>query len=96
MAATPSRRFPSTSRDAGSGVKNLKNAAKLPMCEVMLHMIRRWLGVVVLLIAPSLFLAFLRMFPGFDARWFSASGHMVVVSAIAACALFVAAVAVVS
>lgn len=36
------------------------------------------------------------MFPGFDARWFSASGHMVVVSAIAACALFVAVVAVAS
>jgi putative nucleotidyltransferase with HDIG domain len=50
----------------------------------------------VLLAAPTLFLLFLRTYPGFDARWFSASGHMVVVSAIAACALFVAAVAVVS
>ena len=66
------------------------------MGEVMYHTIRRWLGVLVLLIAPTLFLVFLRTFPGFDARWFSASGHMVVVSAIAACALFVAAVAVVS
>ena len=66
------------------------------MGEVMHHTIRRWLGVVVLLVAPTLFLVFLRTFPGFDARWFSASGHMVVVSAIAACALFVAAVAVVS
>ena len=66
------------------------------MGEVMYQTIRRWLGVLVLLIAPTLFLVFLRTFPGFDARWFSASGHMVVVSAIAACALFVAAVAIVS
>ena len=79
-----------------TGLKTLKIAANLPMCEVMQQTIRRWLGVVVLLIAPTLFLVFLRTFPGFDARWFSASGHMVVVSAIAACALFVAAVAVVS
>jgi putative nucleotidyltransferase with HDIG domain len=66
------------------------------MCRVMLHTIRRWLAVVVLLLAPTLFIVFLRTFPGFDAQWFSASGHMLVVSAIAACALFVAAVAVVS
>ena len=66
------------------------------MCHVMLQTIRRWLGVAVLLVAPTLFLVFLRTFPGFDGRWFSANGHLVVVSAIAACALFVAAVAVVS
>lgn len=65
------------------------------MCHVM-HTFRRWLVAMVLLVAPTLFLMFLRLFPGFDARWFSASGHMVVVSAIAACALFVAAVAVAS
>ncbi|MEY2400268.1 MAG: hypothetical protein QOJ08_379 [Ilumatobacteraceae bacterium] len=58
--------------------------------------IRRWLVVVLLLAAPTLLLVFLRTFPGFDARWFSATGHMVVVSAIAACALFVAAVAIAS
>ena len=66
------------------------------MGEVMLHTIRRWLVVVVLLLGPTLLLVFLRAFPVFDARWFSASGHMLAVSAIAACALFVAAVAVVS
>src|SRR5215210_3402193 len=66
------------------------------MYQPVEQIIRRWLAVLVLLVAPALFLVFLRTFPGFDARWFSAQGHMVIVSAIAACALFVAAVAVVS
>jgi hypothetical protein len=51
---------------------------------------------LVLLAVPTGFLALLRVLPGFDPRWFSPMGHMVVVSAIAACALFVAAIAVVS
>jgi HD-GYP domain-containing protein (c-di-GMP phosphodiesterase class II) len=58
--------------------------------------LRRWLVVVVLLAAPTGVLVFLRSMPGFDVRWFSPDGHLVMVSAIAACALFVAAVAVVS
>ena len=58
--------------------------------------LRRWSVVVVLLGAPAAFLLFLRMAPGYDPSWFSPSSHLVVVSAIAACALFVAAVAVVS
>lgn len=58
--------------------------------------LRRWLVMVVLLAAPTTFLVFLRTLPGFDVRWFSPDGHLVVVSAIAACALFIAAVAVVS
>ncbi|MEP7202425.1 MAG: HD-GYP domain-containing protein [Ilumatobacteraceae bacterium] len=62
----------------------------------MIETFRRWLVVVVLLAAPTLFLIFLRSFPGFDPKWFSANGHMVVVSAIAACALFVAVAAVAS
>ncbi len=66
------------------------------MTGVMLQMLRRWLLVVVLLAVPTALLVFLRVFPGFDPSWFSPSGHMVMVSAIAACALFVAAVAVVS
>lgn len=52
--------------------------------------------VVVLLALPTAFLVLLRVVPGFDLRWFSPSSHLAVVSAIAACALFVAAVAVVS
>jgi HD-GYP domain-containing protein (c-di-GMP phosphodiesterase class II) len=52
--------------------------------------------VLVLLSAPTGLLVFLRSLPGFDVRWFSPDGHLVMVSAIAACALFVAAVAVVS
>ena len=62
----------------------------------MLQTIRRWVVVVLLLVAPTLLLMFLRTFPGADARWFSAGGHMVIVTAIAVCALFVAAVAVIS
>lgn len=62
----------------------------------MTQTIRRWSLVVVLLAAPAGFLAFLRAVPGFDPKWFSASGHMIAVSAIAACALFVAVVAIVS
>ncbi len=61
-----------------------------------MNALRRWLLVVVVLATPTLFLVFLRAFPGYDPSWFSANGHMVIVSAIAACALFVAVVAVVS
>jgi HD-GYP domain-containing protein (c-di-GMP phosphodiesterase class II) len=52
--------------------------------------------VLIVLAVPTVFLAFLRILPGFDVSWFSPDSHLVVVSAIAACALFVAAVAVVS
>ena len=65
------------------------------MCQLV-ETLRRWLLVLVLLAVPTGFLALLRVLPGFDPRWFSPMGHMVVVSAIAACALFVAAIAVVS
>ncbi|MGZ6983034.1 MAG: hypothetical protein ACXVH5_12785, partial [Ilumatobacteraceae bacterium] len=61
-----------------------------------MYTLRRWLVVLVLLAAPTGFLIFLRAMPGFDVKWFSPDGHLVMVSAIAACALFVAAVAVVS
>lgn len=64
--------------------------------DLTVSALRRWLVVVVLLAAPTGFLVFLRSLPGFDVRWFSPDGHLIVVSAIAACALFVAAVAVVS
>lgn len=60
------------------------------------YTLRRWLVVLVLLAAPTSFLILLRAVPGFDLKWFSPDGHLVMVSAIAACALFVAAVAVVS
>ena len=62
----------------------------------MIQMIRRWAFIVVLLATPAALLMFLRRVPQFDPSWFSASGHLIVVAAIAACALFVAAVAVVS
>ena len=52
--------------------------------------------VFVLLALPTGFLALLRAIPGFDLQWFSPDSHLAVVSAIAACALFVASVAVVS
>jgi HD-GYP domain-containing protein (c-di-GMP phosphodiesterase class II) len=58
--------------------------------------VRRWSLVLTLLALPTAFLAFLRFVPGFDLQWFSPDSHLVVVSAIASCALFVAAVAVVS
>ncbi|MCU1395963.1 MAG: hypothetical protein JWM34_4391 [Ilumatobacteraceae bacterium] len=58
--------------------------------------VRRWSFVVALLALPTAFLVFLRAMPGFDLHWFSPSSHLVVVSAIAACALFVAVVAVIS
>lgn len=61
-----------------------------------MYALRRWSVVLVLLAAPTSLLVFLRSLPGFDVRWFSPDGHLVMVSAIAACALFVAAVAVVS
>ena len=64
--------------------------------ESVMYTLRRWLVVLVLLAAPTAVLIFLRALPGFDLKWFSPSGHLVMVSAIAACALFVAAVAVVS
>jgi HD-GYP domain-containing protein (c-di-GMP phosphodiesterase class II) len=62
----------------------------------MVQVLRRWILVLMLLAAPAGFLVFLRAFPGFDPTWFSPNGHLIVVSAIAACALFVAVVAVVS
>jgi HD-GYP domain-containing protein (c-di-GMP phosphodiesterase class II) len=66
------------------------------MYQVMIQTMRRWLVVVVLLAAPTLFLVLLRTFPGLDPSWFDAKAHMVIVSAIAACALFIAAIAIVS
>jgi HD-GYP domain-containing protein (c-di-GMP phosphodiesterase class II) len=58
--------------------------------------LRRWFIVHVVLAVPSGILALLRILPVFDPTWFSPRGHLVVVSAIAACALFVAVIAVVS
>jgi HD-GYP domain-containing protein (c-di-GMP phosphodiesterase class II) len=63
---------------------------------LMVQTFRRWVLVIAMLAAPAGFLMFLRTFPRFDPTWFSSNGHLVVVSAIAACALFVAVVAVVS
>ena len=63
---------------------------------MMVQMFRRWTLVVVLLAAPAGLLAFLRAFPRFDPAWYSPNAHLIVVSAIAACALFVASVAIVS
>ena len=57
---------------------------------------RRWLTVLALLALPTAFLVFLRSMPGFDLRWFSPGSHLMLTSAIAACALFVAVFAVVS
>ena len=62
----------------------------------MVQMYRRWVLVIVLLAAPAGFLAFLRNFPRFDPTLYSANAHLVAVSAIAACALFIAVVALVS
>ena len=57
---------------------------------------RRWLVVIVLLLVPMGVLALLRVMPGIDKRFYSADGHLVVVSAIAACALIIAAMAAVA
>jgi HD-GYP domain-containing protein (c-di-GMP phosphodiesterase class II) len=57
---------------------------------------RRWLLVIALLLVPMGVLALLRTIPGIDKRFYSADGHLIVVSAIAACALLVAAMAAVA
>ena len=57
---------------------------------------RRWLLVLALLLVPMGVLALLRTIPGIDKRFYSADGHLVVVSAIAACALLVASMAAVA
>ncbi len=57
---------------------------------------RRWFIVLALLLVPMAVLALLRLVPGIDKRFYSADGHLVVVSAIAACALIVASLAAVA
>ncbi len=54
---------------------------------------RRWLPVACMLMAPVGLLILLRTRTSLDVRWFSAYWHLVIVSAIAACALVIAAVA---
>lgn len=49
---------------------------------------------MVLLAVPLAVLAVLRTMPGIDVRWYSPDGHLVVVTAIAACAMVVAWVAI--
>ncbi|MGH9134855.1 MAG: HD-GYP domain-containing protein [Ilumatobacteraceae bacterium] len=51
---------------------------------------RRWILIIVLLLVPMGVLALLRVLPGIDKRFYSPDSHLVVVSAIAACALIVA------
>jgi HD-GYP domain-containing protein (c-di-GMP phosphodiesterase class II) len=63
---------------------------------VCVQLARRWLAVLLLLAVPTGLLVFLRAMPGLDLQWFSPGSHLILVSAIAACALFVAAVAVIS
>jgi hypothetical protein len=58
--------------------------------------VRRWILVLVLLLVPMAVLALLRVIPEIDKRFYSADGHLVVVSAIAACALIVASLAAVA
>lgn len=55
--------------------------------------LRRSLPLASMIFLPLSALVFLRVFSSLDYRWFSAYGHLVVVSAIAACALLVAVVA---
>ena len=57
---------------------------------------RRWILVLGLLLVPMGVLALLRLVPGIDKRFYSADSHLVVVSAIAACALIVASMAAVA
>ncbi len=54
---------------------------------------KRWLPLAAMLAIPLTLLVTLRWFPVLDRRWFSAYGHLLVVSAIAGCALLVAAAA---
>lgn len=59
----------------------------------MTALARRWLPVGAMLAVPLGLLVLLRANAGLDVRWFSAYAHLVIVSAIAGCALLVAAVA---
>jgi HD domain len=54
---------------------------------------RRWWPLAGLVMVPVVFLVVLRSNESLDLQWFSAYGHLVVVSAIATCALVVAIVA---
>ncbi|HEX4982414.1 MAG TPA: HD-GYP domain-containing protein, partial [Ilumatobacteraceae bacterium] len=58
--------------------------------------VRRWILIAVLLLVPMGVLALLRVIPAIDRRIYSADAHLVVVSAIAACALIVASMAAVA
>lgn len=59
----------------------------------MSALVRRSLPLVGMLLLPPSVLVLLRVQGSLDLRWFSAYGHLVVVSAIAACALLVAVIA---
>ena len=59
----------------------------------MASLARHWTPVTGMLLLPLGLLIVLRADSSLDVRWFSAYGHLVVVSAIAACALVVAVLA---
>ena len=61
--------------------------------SVMALPVRRSLPLLLMLSLPLSVLILLRVYRPLDVQWFSAYGHLVVVSAIAACALLVAAIA---
>ena len=52
-----------------------------------MHLARRWRVVAALILGPVLVLLAFRGFPRFDARWFDAHSHLVIVAGIAAAAL---------
>jgi HD-GYP domain-containing protein (c-di-GMP phosphodiesterase class II) len=61
-----------------------------------MRLVRRWLTVAALVLAPLALLVIFRTYPSTDLRWFSPGWHLVAVSGIAACALAAAAAALVT
>ncbi|MCU1344790.1 MAG: metal dependent phosphohydrolase, partial [Acidimicrobiia bacterium] len=57
---------------------------------------RHWFGVTAMLLTPVALLALLRLATRFDTQFYSADAHLIVVSAIAALALVIAVVAVIT
>src|SRR5262245_30029634 len=61
-----------------------------------MRLVRRWLIVAALVVAPLIALLIFRTYPRTDLMWFSPGWHLVIVSGIASCALLAAAAALVT
>ena len=58
-----------------------------------MRLVRRWLIVAALILAPLTALIIFRTYPRTDLQWFSPGWHLVIVTGIAGCALLAAAAA---